>query len=224
MKIFDVKWTSEYAGPSPDDYKRTEIFLYGCNKAINGNPCYKCFNPKLWNNSDAIIEYTPTSIVDTIKKYAPNKYITFVGGEPLDQLEDLAKTCVLLKQNNYHIIVFTHHRLQDLVEQYVYDDNMKDLLDNIDILVDGEYIDYQKIYDDDLVDGFHNAIGSANQIIWDLKTRRDNKLEYAQGIKAQDLAGLYVTGKQDLKYITKLTDVPFIIQSFVSSYDRVKVA
>ena len=33
LKVFDVKWTSITAGPSPDSNRRTEIFLWGCNIA-----------------------------------------------------------------------------------------------------------------------------------------------------------------------------------------------
>ena len=58
VKIYDVKWTSQNAGPSPDNNKRTEVFLFGCSKAANGNPCRECFNPMIWKVPNNVKEYS----------------------------------------------------------------------------------------------------------------------------------------------------------------------
>lgn len=195
MKIFNVKWTSTSAGPSPDNNKRTEIFLHGCKRAMMGNPCKNCFNPKLWDSSKNHRDYSVAEVVKNIVKYAPNKYITFVGGEPFDQIEDLSEVCYLLKVLGYHIIVFTNKELEHNIEKTPY--TIK-LLNNIDILIDGEYKETERIYQENFGDGLTDAVGSGNQIIWDIS------YPHFTGYAARDLAGIYVSPIDDtLKYITK---------------------
>lgn len=200
LKIFNVKWTSINAGPSPDDNKRTEIFLAGCKKAASGNPCPKCFNPQTWDENNNVSTCTAEEASNIIMAYAPNKYITFVGGEPLDQIEPLAELCSILKRNGYHILVFTHYTLEE-VSAFP---SVPLLLNSIDVLVEGEYIDEMRIYDENFEDGLHNAVGSGNQIIWDIAEWRIKKQQYIDGIAAEDLAGLCITVADNrLIYITK---------------------
>lgn len=201
MKIYDVKWTSQNAGPSPDYNKRTEIFLFGCSKAANGNPCKGCFNPMIWKIPNKVKEYSPNSVVKYIEKFAPNKYITFVGGEPLDQLKDLVKVCSSLKEKNFHIIVFTHHNMKDLLNSK--SNLIINLLRHIDILIDGEFLLDKYIYDDNAGDGFHDAIGSSNQTVWDCNFSNKHNLMYINGLPANELAGIYLSPNYSLKYITK---------------------
>lgn len=201
VKIYDVKWTSQNAGPSPDNNKRTEVFLFGCSKAANGNPCRDCFNPMIWKVPNKVKGYSVDNVVKTITKFAPNKYITFVGGEPLDQLEDLVEVCHGLKDKGFHIIVFTHYALTKLLDSKSIFVN--DLLKNIDILIDGEYIKGKHIYNDNAGDGFHDAIGSSNQFVWDCNYTNVNQFSFIQGLPASSLVGIYVSPNFELKYITK---------------------
>lgn len=217
--LYDVKWTSVTAGPSPDDNKRTELFLAGCNKAYFGNPCKGCFNPKIWDPSSHAHALTPQEVLEGVKKFAPNHYITIVGGEPIDQIVPLAETCRLLKEAGYHIILFTHYTLEDLLlpddEEIPSEDNVVvKLLHNIDVLIDGEYDETQRIYDESTEDGLHDAVGSANQVIWDFKDWREKSecgtVEYnIIGMKAGDLAGLTLVQNDDLAYWTKEEDTEF---------------
>lgn len=195
IRIFNVFWTSQTAGPSPLDNRRTEIFLAGCNKAINGNPCEGCFNPDLWGN-DYVAAVTPTDAVRQIQKFAPNKFITFVGGEPLDQIIPLAEICRQLKKLDYHIIVFTHYEMNEILAM----NDAEVLLNSVDVIIDGEFRKDEIIYDRNAGDGLRDAVGSGNQIIWDV---RDKDNGVIQGIPARDLFAIYVTPNYDLKYITR---------------------
>ena len=53
LRIFDIKWQVKTAGPSPNENKRIEVFLLGCDKAMQGNPCKGCFNSVTWDKSIA---------------------------------------------------------------------------------------------------------------------------------------------------------------------------
>lgn len=209
MKIFNVKWTSTSAGPSPDNNKRTEIFLHGCKRAMMGNPCKNCFNSKLWDSSKNYRDYSVAEVVRNIVKYAPNKYITFVGGEPFDQIEDLSEVCYLLKVLGYHIVVFTNKELEHNIENTPY--TIK-LFNSIDILIDGEYKETERIYQEDFGDGLTDAVGSGNQIVWDIQ-----QYPYFTGYCARDLAGIYVSAiDNELKYILKTNNV----QEHIISYEQ----
>jgi len=167
LRIFNAKWSSHSAGPSLDDNRRTEIFLAGCLKAMSGHPCKGCFNQELWSSDHYVAEATPSEAFENIKKYAPNKYITFVGGEPLDQIKPLSELCELLKKDRFHIIVITHYLGENIIMQAKLRKTYQRLLDNIDALIDGEYEEQFRIWDESKAgDGLHDVIGSGNQRIW----------------------------------------------------------
>lgn len=192
LKIFSVNWAAKTAGPSPDG-TRTELFLMGCRKAAEGNPCKGCFNPDLWKDQ-ATITYSPMDAAEQIERFSPNKYLTIVGGEPLDQPEPLAELCTLLKAKGFHILVFTHYTLDYLLFSGEFP-RIQDLIDNIDIMIDGEYEETSRIYDVDA----GCIIGSANQTVWDLQHGRES----IEGIKAGDIKQMAVDREYGLHLLTK---------------------
>lgn len=205
LKIFNVKWTSQSAGPSLDNNKRTEVFLAGCKKAREGRACKGCFNKELWSQDVYYGLCTPVEAFENIKKYAPNKYITFVGGEPLDQIKPLAELCRLLKNDGFHIILITHYKVSEL-HSYEHLDAVSKivLLHTVDVIIDGEYDETQRIWDEEKAgDGLHDVIGSGNQLIWDF--HRSRMGEPLEPIAAGDLEGLCMNTKENLVFITKDT-------------------
>lgn len=200
LRIFNVKWTSTSAGPSLDNNKRTEIFLAGCKKAEEGHPCKGCFNQELWKHNHFMHECTPEEAYEQIKKFAPNKYITFVGGEPLDQADLLLDLCKLLKADDYHIIIITHYTAEEILESnhILY----WKLVNYTDVLIDGEYNESQRIWDEDKAgDGLHDVIGSGNQCIYDF--HRGRKEGGVEGTYAGDLVGMAMKRNEDLIFIVK---------------------
>lgn len=192
MILFDVNWEAETAGPSPTGY-RTEIFLFGCKKALAGNPCKGCFNNKLWDSSIATKSYTPKEIADKINKYAPSKYVTIGGGEPTDQIEELIELCKYLKEYNFNILVYTYKEMNTIfnyniggnlsISRHRESIKFKKLFQYIDILIDGPFIKEECLYKKDNEDGLFNSVGSGNQIIWDIKRFRDKNKIYGYYLK-----------------------------------------
>lgn len=204
IRIFNVLWSSRNGGPSPDDNIRTELFLSGCSRAANGEPCEGCFNPDLWDKDIYVAHESPENVFQKIKKYAPNKYITIVGGEPLDQLEGLSKLCELLKHNGFHIIVFTSFTLTEVQE------NFKDkiayldkLFSNIDILIDGKYDKNEHIPTEDSITAFSTSVGSGNQVVWDFNGWNNSEQKTLTGYYAHDIVDIYVRKDNNLIYIYK---------------------
>lgn len=160
VKLFDILWRVKNAGPSPDNNLRTELYFAGCQRALSGNPCKNCFNPKLWNSSKNI-PINPVDIVNNLDRQNIPKYITIVGGEPTDQLEGLVDLISVLKERGYHIMLFTWRSYKWLKEE-IGNINLK----KIDILVTEPYDETMRIYDTSKDDGIHNVIGSGNQEIY----------------------------------------------------------
>lgn len=176
IKLFNVDWATNTAGPSPFNNERTEVFFKGCKKAASGNPCPGCFNTALWSD-DTDKEHKPEDVAQKIIKYAPNKYITIGGGEPTDQLDDLVTLVKSLHEAGFHILMYSWQKLQDMLKCEK-DMLYLDLLMHMDILVDGQYIAEERCYDDsNHGDGLLNSVGSGNQVVWDLRTSNVNQQE-----------------------------------------------
>lgn len=204
LKIFNANWASKSAGPSPNGY-RIEIFLAGCKKAENGNSCPDCFNSKLWSSDNYYGYMSPRECFNHIRRYAPNKYITFVGGEPLDQIDSLAELCRLLHKEGYHIIVITHYLGEELMMQANLQNRpYKKLLRNIDGLIDGEYMKEYRIWNDKKAgDNIHDVIGSGNQRIFDFKRYNDHKTDRVVSFAAEKLQSWNIDSNNDFIFEEK---------------------
>lgn len=207
IKLFNVKWKCITAGPSPLNNQRTEVFLLGCNKAISGNPCKGCFNSMTWDVSRATVEHDPVDMANNILKFSPNKYITFGGGEPTDQIDDLLIVFDLLKKQDFHILMYTWRDLKFALNEG-YGEALKNklhkLLNYVDIIIDGEFVLEERIFNEEMKDGCYNSIGSKNQIVWDIK----NKIGYAM----KDIQSLTLNQKNELIYKTFDNPTKLILQ------------
>lgn len=209
IKLWSVTWETTTAGPSPHGNNRTEVFFLGCNKAIvDKNPCKGCFNTKLWNPEIAEKTHDPKDMVEQIVKYAPNKYVTIGGGEPTDQLPQLVELAKGLKSHGFHIMVYTWKDLQKVLAGErgpTERSGFTDLLQHIDILVDGEFVMEERLYQDNGTDGTFNSIGSGNQAVWDVKAYQETGV--LEGYSLRDIKALALKQNNDLVYLTTSYDV-----------------
>jgi hypothetical protein len=206
LLIREVEWKVKTAGPSPFNNERTEIFLLGCKKAMSGNPCKGCFNNSTWNSSKAEFSHDPVLVAKHIAECAPNKYVTIGGGEPTDQIDNLMILCRELKKYSFHIIMYTWRSLKDVLTQPYWiafslgsppiDDTFSNkllwLMQYVDIVIDGEYKEEERMWDDSKEDGFLSSIGSGNQIVWDIPNR--------VGFAMKDIKGIYLLNSDVLSY------------------------
>ena len=130
---------------------RTVVFLQGCPRH-----CLGCHNEKLIP-FDGGEEYTATELADEILRYLTpiHRGITFSGGEPLSQADDLMDVIYLLRKAkpDLNIWVYTGYLFEEVKEYPV--------LKEINVLVDGPFIMAQR----DISLPF---CGSGNQRIIDL--------------------------------------------------------
>lgn len=205
IKLRECNWSVKTAGPSPDNNKRTELFLLGCKKAMSGNPCNGCFNSTTWDSNKALYSHDPIKMAEHINNNAPNKYITIGGGEPTDQIDNLIILCRELKKYNFHIMMYTWRDLKftlnPLMRSCEFTDmthKFNELLKYVDIVVDGEYKEDERLWDGTKEDGLISSVGSGNQIIWDIKNNR--------GFAMRDIDTIFLTQSNNLQYILKDLD------------------
>lgn len=221
LKLWSVTWETTTAGPSPFGNNRTEVFLFGCERAKLGNPCKGCFNSQLWDNSRAEHDYTAAEIAAQIIENAPNKYVTIGGGEPTDQMEGLIELCKALKLAEFHIMVYTWKSIKHIFEG-IYPQDMgttmrvaaeqrqfEELLSCIDMLVDGQFMLEERMYQADWTDGLFNSVGSGNQVVWDAKAFNESKTGFkVEGHAMRDLDALHIKDNGELVYIVKDINKP----------------
>lgn len=110
---------------------RTVIFFAGCSHRCKG-----CHNPESWN----IRNGKEMSLEEIINEACKNPLsdITFSGGDPIYQVEELQKLAKMFKAKGKDIWCYTGYTLQQLLDKK--DKNVNELLKNIDVLVDGKFI------------------------------------------------------------------------------------
>ena len=155
---------------------RTSLFVSGCR-----HHCKGCFNPETWNFSYGNI-FTQNEIDRIIGATLPSYIdgLTLLGGEPFEP-ENRPVLIDLLKQfksklPNKTVWCYTGFSFEnDLLPQLSKEENIKDFLELIDVLVDGKFIEELK----------SSALlfrGSSNQNIIDVKASlNSNSLVHLKG-------------------------------------------
>ena len=160
MKYATIKTYDVANGPGV----RVSLYVSGCN-----HHCKGCFNPETWDFNYGK-EFTQDTI-NTLLNAMDKEYIdgiTILGGEPLDPVnqKEVANLISQVKQRypNKSIWCFTGFDFEKEVMEKMYKkfDTTKQIIDNLDVLVDGEFKEDKK----NLSLRFR---GSENQRIIDVK-------------------------------------------------------
>jgi len=201
LRLYAVTWATDTAGVSPHNNERTEVFFKGCQKATSGNACLGCFNRPLWDIAEEDRMREINTVAEQLIEHAPHKYITIGGGEPTDQPEALLALCKRLKAEGFHIMVYTWKDLRYMMLNRTGERQFFiDLLDTVDMLVDGIYDPHQRLYRPKAQDGFFSSIGSGNQTIWDAHTLKRDKTS-VKGYKMRDVTAMKLDDDNGLIYL-----------------------
>ncbi|UJZ87091.1 anaerobic ribonucleoside-triphosphate reductase activating protein [Heyndrickxia coagulans] len=135
---------------------RTVIFFAGCPHFCKG-----CHNPRSWN----IHNGTEMPVEDVVAEVASNPLtdVTFSGGEPFFQAQEVCEVAKRLKALGKNIWVYSGYTFEQLIASD--DPYQQELLRYCDVLVDGPFL----LAERDLTLSFR---GSRNQRIIDLTTKR----------------------------------------------------
>ena len=135
---------------------RTSIYCAGCP-----NGCKGCHNPQSRNIENG--HNASTDEIMEVIKSDPFANVTFTGGDPMFQAEGFAELAAAIREQTEKTIwCWTGFIFEDLLQKPA----QRQLLELIDVLVDGPYM--EQLRDTDLV-----FRGSSNQRIIDVKASLD---------------------------------------------------
>lgn len=158
---------------------RVAIWVAGCNRKCKG-----CANPELWIKHPEQ-EISPEKVAIYINGIAERGIdgITLTGGEPFDQAKELLQLIDTL-DSDLEVLAFSGYKIDELRS----DREKKQLLDKVDVLIDGEYIN-------SLNDGVSALKGSTNQKIHILNDEVRDEYEHyiSEGRKIQNFVYEYKT-------------------------------
>ncbi len=129
VRLAGIAYESLVNGPG----MRRVFFAQGCK-----HNCKGCFNPETHNfDGGEIIDMD-----ELIKDVLDNpllKGVTFSGGDPIEQAHSFSYMANIFKSSNLNIWCYTGYKFEDLLKKMELDKSIKDLLNNIDVLVDGKF-------------------------------------------------------------------------------------
>jgi len=136
---------------------RFVIFTQGCPHS-----CVECHNHQTWDSNGGK-EITVKELKRQLRNKKNIRGVTFSGGEPFLQAEELAELAEFIKLQGWDIFTYTGFTYEELIKSK--DENIQKLLYLSDFLVDGPFIINLK----DIRLKFR---GSSNQRIIDLNESR----------------------------------------------------
>lgn len=149
LNLAEIRECTESEGPG----KRFALWCQGCRKRCPG-----CCNTHM-QPLEKLHIVSADDVIELIRKSQQVNNIegvSFIGGEPMLQAQGLSEIAKWCHENNLTVLVFTGYLLEEL--KTVDDKDINDLLNNIDLLVDGPYV--QELYDTE-----RDWIGSKNQCL-----------------------------------------------------------
>ena len=136
MRVLGIVEGTSVDGPG----LRTAIYFAGCL-----HQCPGCHNMQSWDMAGGS-EMSVSEIVEAVERAG------FSGGDPLYQIDELTRLACILKEQGYDLWCYTGFLWESLVS----DDRYSLLLNTVDVLVDGPFV--QSLRDTGLV-----FRGSSNQ-------------------------------------------------------------
>ena len=170
------------------------IWFQGCSKHCSG-----CWAKATWDFKGGK-DIDVKTLLEDIKRTKDIEGVTFLGGEPFEQPEVIAFLAEKIKKMELSLICFTGNRIEELQKKY------KNILDNIDVLIDGQYEEKNQ-------DFSRPWVGSSNQKYHFLTNRYNKKIlsEYKNKIEVNINKNgmIFINGMGDFKKVTERLKMPF---------------
>lgn len=110
---------------------RLTVFCQGCP-----HHCPGCQNPETWAFEERT-RMKPEQILEMAKSNPLVRGVTLSGGEPFAQPLEHAELAKLLHENGYEVAAYSGYTFEEL---YNGTPEQKELLQNIDVLIDGRFV------------------------------------------------------------------------------------
>lgn len=153
---------SEVNGPGC----RAVVWVQGCLRECPG-----CFNTESWSfEMNQLISVD--NLAEKILSNPRNQGVTFSGGEPFWQAPALAAVARKVKAGGLNVMSFSGFTLEQLQSQYP-PAGAQDLLEQLDILIDGPYIQSLAINSPD------SPVSSSNQRVHVFNPALEDQITWA---------------------------------------------
>ena len=141
---------------------RFAIWVQGCSIRCEG-----CANYHMWDKNGGKL-FDTSEIFELIKSYKDKiEGMTFLGGEPLEQIEAVTEIAKNVQNIGLSVILFTGYNYQDKIQE----EKFQALIKYVDILIDGNFkkdkLDYSRAW-----------VGSSNQNYYFLTDKYDKSVIY----------------------------------------------
>ena len=119
------------------------LWMQGCHKK-----CFNCHNPQTWdfNGGYELPSDIRGELIKDISENGIKRNFSILGGEPLcpENLKDIDNivTGVRMAYPHIKIFIWTGYTLEELYQQNNF--HIINILNQIDVLIDGPYIDAQR--------------------------------------------------------------------------------
>lgn len=129
IRLLDIVHGTSVDGPG----LRTSIYGAGC-----AHHCPGCHNPQSWDPAGGVLRNIDEVAEEVL---AEDLDVTFSGGDPMFQPEAFAQLAKIIRNHSTHDIwCYTGYR----VEQLLTDSRRRALLEQVDVLVDGPFVQGQR--------------------------------------------------------------------------------
>ncbi len=171
---------------------RFAIWVQGCSIHCKG-----CANSHMWDKEGGTL-YNTDDFINLIKSYKDRvEGVTFLGGEPLEQIQAVTEISKAVQSFGLSVIVFTGYEYKDLEHRA----DFQELIKYVDILIDGRY-------EQDKTDYSRAWVGSSNQNYYFLTDRYNksviteckNKIE----VRINPNNSVVLTGMGDFKQLMEV--------------------
>ena len=143
---------------------RLVVFTQGCS-----HHCKGCHNPHTHSYTGGTL-IKVSEVIEKMKKNPLLDGLTISGGEPFDQANTVGILAYCVRKLGYNVRTYTGYTYEEIIKKAETDLGWKTLLENTDVLVDGEFDETKK--DPDL-----RFKGSSNQREIDIcATLKDNRI------------------------------------------------
>lgn len=184
MRVYKILKNTKVEGPGI----RYCIWFQGCSRHCKG-----CWAKATWDKNGGKKIDEKELLLDILS--TPNiEGVTFLGGEPFEQPEALEFLSKGIKDAGLSVLCFTGNNINTVKKKY------PNIIKNIDLLIDGEFVEEQKDYSRPWVgsknQGYHFLTDVYNE---EILQEYHNKIE----INVQKNGIVFVNGMGDFDKITE---------------------
>ena len=134
VRLAGISYESLVNGPGI----RRVFFSQGCI-----HNCKGCFNPDT-HDFNAGEEKDMDELIKGVKENPILDGVTFSGGDPFERAEEFSYMAKELKKSDINIWCFTGYTFEYIMENIDERNGWRELINNIDVLIDGKFIEDKK--------------------------------------------------------------------------------